>query len=53
MKREPRHGGDDGRDRATAVPVTIVMSVDHPHIIVIREHLTGTVLFMGKVVKMP
>jgi serine protease inhibitor len=31
----------------------IVMRVDHPYIIVIRERLTGTVLFMGKVVRMP
>jgi serpin B len=30
-----------------------VMRVDHPYIIVIRERLTGTVLFMGKVVSMP
>jgi serine protease inhibitor len=27
--------------------------VDHPYIIVIRERLTGTVFFMGKVVRMP
>jgi serine protease inhibitor len=29
------------------------MPVDHPYIIVIRERLTGTVLFMGKIVSMP
>ncbi len=38
---------------ATSVPETFVMRADHPYIIVIREHLTGTVLFMGKVVNMP
>jgi serine protease inhibitor len=31
----------------------VVMRVDHPYIVVIRERLTGTVLFMGKVVSMP
>jgi serine protease inhibitor len=35
------------------VSVPPVMRVDHPYIIVIRERLTGTVLFMGKVVRMP
>ncbi len=29
------------------------MRVDHPYLVVIRERLTGTVLFMGKVVSMP
>ena len=39
---------------ATAAPLPpVVMRVDHPYIIVIRERLTGTVLFMGKVVSMP
>jgi serine protease inhibitor len=37
----------------TAVLVPPVMRVDHPYIVVIRERLTGTVLFMGKVVRMP
>jgi serine protease inhibitor len=37
----------------TSVSVPPVMRVDHPYIIVIRERLTGTVLFMGKVVRMP
>jgi serine protease inhibitor len=37
----------------TSVLVPPVMRVDHPYIIVIRERLTGTVLFMGKVVRMP
>ena len=38
---------------ATAVVVPPVVRVDHPYIVVIRERLTGTVLFMGKVVRMP
>ena len=38
---------------ATAAPVPYVMRVDHPYLVVIRERLTGTVLFMGKVVRMP
>lgn len=38
---------------AVDAQVTPVMRVDHPYIIVIRERLTGTVLFMGKVVSMP
>lgn len=38
---------------ATAVTAPVVMRVDHPYIVVIRERLTGTVLFMGKVVSMP
>jgi serine protease inhibitor len=37
----------------TSAPNVFVMRVDHPYIVVIREHLTGTVLFMGKVVNMP
>jgi serine protease inhibitor len=38
----------------TAAPLgPTIMRVDHPFIIVIRERLTGTVLFMGKVVRMP
>jgi serpin B len=38
---------------ATSAPIPVTMRVDHPYIIVIRERLTGTVLFMGKVVSMP
>jgi len=38
---------------ATSAHIPPVMRVDHPYIIVIRERLTGTVLFMGKVVRMP
>ena len=37
----------------TSAPVPHVMRVDHPYLVVIRERLTGTVLFMGKVVRMP
>lgn len=38
----------------TSAPLgPVVMRVDHPYIVVIRESLTGTVLFMGKVVAMP
>ena len=38
---------------ATSMPVYPVMRVDHPYIFVLRERLTGTVLFLGKVVRMP
>jgi serpin B len=37
----------------TAVEVPAVMRVDRPYLFVIRERLTGTVLFMGKIVAMP
>jgi serpin B len=37
----------------TSVPVTTLMRVDRPFVFVIRERLSGTVLFMGKVVKVP
>jgi serpin B len=37
----------------TSAPVIPVMRVDHPYILVLRERLTGTVLFMGKIVRMP
>jgi serine protease inhibitor len=37
----------------TAALVPLSMRVDHPYLVVIRERLTGTVLFMGKVVRMP
>jgi serine protease inhibitor len=36
-----------------SAPVVPVMRVDHPYIFVLRERLTGTVLFMGKIVRMP
>lgn len=35
----------------TSAPLTSVMRVDRPFMFVIRERLSGTVLFMGKVVK--
>jgi serpin B len=38
---------------ATALEVGPVMRVDHPYIFVLRERLSGTVLFMGKIVRMP
>lgn len=37
----------------TSAPMTSLMRVDRPFIFVIRERLSGTVLFMGKVVSMP
>jgi serpin B len=37
----------------TSAPVPHIMRVDHPYIVVIRERLTGTVLFMGKIVRIP
>ncbi|HEY5492051.1 MAG TPA: serpin family protein [Gemmatimonadaceae bacterium] len=38
---------------ATSMPVYPVMRVDRPYLFVLRERLTGTVLFMGKIVRMP
>ncbi|MFI5257743.1 MAG: serpin family protein [Gemmatimonadales bacterium] len=38
---------------ATSAPLLIPMRVDRPFIIVIRERLSGTILFMGKIVRMP
>lgn len=38
---------------AVSLPVYPVMRVDHPYLFVLRERLTGTVLFMGKIVRMP
>jgi len=35
----------------TSAPITMVVRVDRPFVFVIRERLSGTVLFMGKVVK--
>ena len=39
--------------RATSAPLVIAMKVDHPYVFVIRERLSGTVLFMGKITRMP
>jgi serpin B len=38
---------------ATSAPLYTEMRVDRPYIFVIRERLSGTVLFMGKIVRMP
>lgn len=37
----------------TSAPQSYTMRVDRPYIFVIRERLSGTVLFMGKIVRMP
>jgi len=37
----------------TSAPVAVTMRVDRPFIFVIRERLSGTVLFMGKIVELP
>jgi serine protease inhibitor len=37
----------------TSVSVPSLMRVDRPFIFAIRERLSGTVLFMGKVVSLP
>jgi len=37
----------------TSAPLSQVMRVDRPFILAIRERLTGTVLFIGKVVSLP
>ena len=37
----------------TSAPVIPVMRVDRPYLFVLRERFTGTLLFMGKVVRMP
>lgn len=39
--------------QATSLPLSSVMRVDRPFLFVIRERLSGTVLFMGKVVRLP
>jgi serine protease inhibitor len=38
---------------ATAAPLVTTMRVDHPYLLVIRERLSGTILFMGKIARMP
>ena len=35
----------------TSVHVATMMRVDHPYVIVIRERLSGTILFMGKIAR--
>lgn len=35
----------------TSAPLTVIMRVDRPYIVVIRERLSGTILFMGKIVR--
>lgn len=37
----------------TSLPSYPTMRVDRPYLFVLRERLTGTVLFMGKIVRMP
>jgi serine protease inhibitor len=37
----------------TSAPQVTLVRVDHPYVIVIRERLSGTILFMGKVARMP
>jgi len=37
----------------TSVPLTVTMRVDRPYIFLLRERLSGTVLFMAKIVRMP
>jgi serine protease inhibitor len=35
------------------MPVIPVMRVDRPYMFAIRERFSGTILFIGKVVRMP
>ena len=37
----------------TSAPVVTPMRVDRPYLFVLRERLSGTVLFMGKISRMP
>ena len=37
----------------TSAPATVTMRVDRPYLFVLRERLSGTLLFMGKIVRMP
>jgi serine protease inhibitor len=37
----------------TSAPVATSVRVDHPFVFVIRERLSGTVLFMGKITRLP
>jgi serine protease inhibitor len=37
----------------TSMPLTVTMRVDRPYIFVLRERLSGTLLFMAKIARMP
>jgi len=37
----------------TSAPVAVEMRVDRPYIFAIRERLSGTILFMGKIARLP
>jgi serpin B len=37
----------------TSAPQTVVMRVDRPYLFAIHERLSGTILFIGKIVSMP
>jgi serine protease inhibitor len=37
----------------TSAPVVTEMRIDRPYVFVIRERLSGTILFMGKITRMP
>ncbi len=39
--------------RATSAEIVPEMKVDRPYVFVIRERLSGTILFMGKITRMP
>jgi len=39
--------------KVTSAPVTIPMRIDRPYVFAIRERLSGTILFVGKIVRMP
>jgi serpin B len=37
---------------ATSAQIPVEMRVDRPYVFVIRERLSGTILFMGKITRM-